>query len=195
MNERSSRSHSVFSLRVMGSNSLTGESCEGVLNLVDLAGSERLASSGAGDNKDRLKETININKSLSALSDVIGALGQGGQGNHVPYRNSYVKPPQAVMRSLRADTLLSLPLRQETHIPAADLALGPEQDAHGPQHFARGGPPRRVALLAPLCDQGQLDPDWNGQKAEHQVELSSILLSLFVPFPSCSFAFASLFFF
>lgn len=90
MNERSSRSHSVFSLRVMGANSLTGESCEGVLNLVDLAGSERLASSGAGDNKDRLKETININKSLSALADVIGALGQGGQGNHVPYRNSYV---------------------------------------------------------------------------------------------------------
>jgi kinesin family protein C1 len=55
---------------------------------VDLAGSERLASSGAGDNKDRLKETININKSLSALADVIGALGQGQQGGHVPYRNS-----------------------------------------------------------------------------------------------------------
>jgi kinesin family protein C1 len=55
---------------------------------VDLAGSERLASSGAGENKDRLKETININKSLSALADVIGALGQGQQGGHVPYRNS-----------------------------------------------------------------------------------------------------------
>jgi kinesin family protein C1 len=56
--------------------------------IVDLAGSERLASSGAGENKDRLKETININKSLSALADVIGALGQGQQGGHVPYRNS-----------------------------------------------------------------------------------------------------------
>jgi hypothetical protein len=56
--------------------------------VVDLAGSERLASSGAGENKDRLKETININKSLSALADVIGALGQGQQGGHVPYRNS-----------------------------------------------------------------------------------------------------------
>jgi kinesin family protein C1 len=55
---------------------------------VDLAGSERLASSGAGENKDRLKETININKSLSALADVIGALGQGQAGGHVPYRNS-----------------------------------------------------------------------------------------------------------
>ncbi|KAL7421256.1 kinesin-like nuclear fusion protein [Cryptotrichosporon argae] len=88
MNERSSRSHSVFSLKVRGVNPLTDERCEGTLNLVDLAGSERLEKSGAGENKDRLKETININKSLSALADVIGALGQGQQGGHVPYRNS-----------------------------------------------------------------------------------------------------------
>lgn len=88
MNERSSRSHSVFTLKVRGTNPLTDERCEAMLNLVDLAGSERLASSGAGENKDRLKETININKSLSALADVIGALGQGQQGGHVPYRNS-----------------------------------------------------------------------------------------------------------
>ncbi|ORX39129.1 P-loop containing nucleoside triphosphate hydrolase protein [Kockovaella imperatae] len=88
MNERSSRSHSVFTLKVRGVNPSTSEQCEAMLNLVDLAGSERLASSGAGENKDRLKETININKSLSALADVIGALGQGQQGGHVPYRNS-----------------------------------------------------------------------------------------------------------
>ncbi|KAK1922557.1 P-loop containing nucleoside triphosphate hydrolase protein [Papiliotrema laurentii] len=88
MNERSSRSHSVFTLKVKGFNPLTDEKCEAMLNLVDLAGSERLDSSGAGANKDRLKETININKSLSALADVIGALGQGQQGGHVPYRNS-----------------------------------------------------------------------------------------------------------
>ncbi|ODN74458.1 hypothetical protein L202_06845 [Cryptococcus amylolentus CBS 6039] len=88
MNERSSRSHSVFTLKVKGVNPLTDEKCEAMLNLVDLAGSERLEKSGAGENKDRLKETININKSLSALADVIGALGQGQQGGHVPYRNS-----------------------------------------------------------------------------------------------------------
>ncbi|KAK8843321.1 hypothetical protein IAR55_006976 [Kwoniella newhampshirensis] len=88
MNERSSRSHSVFTLKVKGINPLTDEKCEAMLNLVDLAGSERLEKSGAGENKDRLKETININKSLSALADVIGALGQGQQGGHVPYRNS-----------------------------------------------------------------------------------------------------------
>ncbi|WVQ93223.1 hypothetical protein IAU59_000288 [Kwoniella sp. CBS 9459] len=88
MNERSSRSHSVFTLKVKGENPLTNERCEASLNLVDLAGSERLEKSGAGENKDRLKETININKSLSALADVIGALGQGREGGHVPYRNS-----------------------------------------------------------------------------------------------------------
>ncbi|CUA78121.1 Kinesin-like protein KIFC1 [Rhizoctonia solani] len=91
MNERSSRSHSVFTLRVTGHNTHTGESCSGALNLVDLAGSERLSSSGAANHKDRLKETQAINKSLSALGDVIAALGNnggGGEKGHIPYRNS-----------------------------------------------------------------------------------------------------------
>ncbi|THG97221.1 hypothetical protein EW026_g4746 [Hermanssonia centrifuga] len=91
MNERSSRSHSVFTLRILGENAMTGESCEGSLNLVDLAGSERLEKSGAGNDKDRLKETQSINKSLSALGDVIAALGEKGEGKgdkHIPYRNS-----------------------------------------------------------------------------------------------------------
>lgn len=91
MNERSSRSHSVFTLRIFGTNS-SGETCEGTLNLVDLAGSERLNSSGAGSDKERLKETQNINKSLSALADVIAALGEKGEkaDKHIPYRNSKV---------------------------------------------------------------------------------------------------------
>ena len=87
-NERSSRSHSVFILKLVGENSITGEKSQGTLNLVDLAGSERLSQSGATG--DRLKETQNINRSLSCLGDVIGALGQGKDGGHVPYRNSKV---------------------------------------------------------------------------------------------------------
>jgi kinesin family protein C1 len=87
-NERSSRSHSVFILKLVGRNSTTGETSEGTLNLVDLAGSERLKQSGAEG--DRMKETQNINKSLSCLGDVIGALGQGKEGTHIPYRNSKV---------------------------------------------------------------------------------------------------------
>lgn len=106
-NERSSRSHSVFILKLEGYNSITGQKSKGTLNLVDLAGSERLSHSKVEG--VRLKETQNINKSLSCLGDVIGALGQqqagGGfnprdsvngatstgsssTGAHIPYRNS-----------------------------------------------------------------------------------------------------------
>ena len=100
MNERSSRSHSVFTLRISGVNvgidgcPGTGERCEGSLNLVDLAGSERLNVSFAnGADKERVRETQNINKSLSALGDVIAALGEKGEkggDKHIPYRNSKV---------------------------------------------------------------------------------------------------------
>lgn len=83
-NERSSRSHSVFTLHITGRNSATGEVLSGDLNLIDLAGSERLNSSGSVG--DRLKETQAINKSLTCLGDTIYALGS--KGGHVPYRNS-----------------------------------------------------------------------------------------------------------
>lgn len=83
-NERSSRSHSIFILKLVGENLATGERCEGTLNLVDLAGSERLKHSQAEG--ERMKETQNINKSLSCLGDVIEALGRGS--GHIPYRNS-----------------------------------------------------------------------------------------------------------
>ncbi|XP_062185121.1 kinesin-like protein KIN-14H isoform X2 [Phragmites australis] len=84
MNEQSSRSHFVFTLKISGSNENTCQQVQGVLNLIDLAGSERLAKSGSTG--DRLKETQAINKSLSALSDVIFAIAKGD--DHVPFRNS-----------------------------------------------------------------------------------------------------------
>ncbi|CUM49296.1 unnamed protein product [Debaryomyces fabryi] len=89
-NERSSRSHSIFILKMLGKNNETGEISEGTLNLIDLAGSERLNSSQAKG--ERLKETQAINKSLSCLGDVIYSLGQqqqsGQSQQHIPYRNS-----------------------------------------------------------------------------------------------------------
>jgi len=84
MNDVSSRSHSVFMLRVTGANEAAGVSLRGALNLVDLAGSERLSRSLATG--ARAKETCAINKSLSALGDVFGALQS--KAAHVPYRNS-----------------------------------------------------------------------------------------------------------
>lgn len=88
-NERSSRSHSIFILKLHGVNSETGNVSKGTLNLIDLAGSERLVNSQAKG--ERLKETQAINKSLSSLGDVIYSLGLQQRGQllqHIPYRNS-----------------------------------------------------------------------------------------------------------
>lgn len=104
-NERSSRSHSVFILKLTGENHITGERSEGTLNLVDLAGSERLSHSGATG--ERLKETQNINRSLSSLGDVIAALGQGKEGGHIPYRNSKVCTPRATINTYNANPYVS----------------------------------------------------------------------------------------
>ncbi|KAM0677943.1 hypothetical protein BDAP_001423 [Binucleata daphniae] len=81
-NERSSRSHSIFRVNLQISNEK--ETINSVLSFIDLAGSERLylsCSEGI-----RLKETQNINKSLSALSNVINAIAK--KEPHVPYRDS-----------------------------------------------------------------------------------------------------------
>ncbi|KNC49859.1 uncharacterized protein AMSG_06148 [Thecamonas trahens ATCC 50062] len=84
MNARSSRSHSVFTLKISGAHAENETAWSGKLNLVDLAGSERLAKSQSSG--ERLKETQAINKSLSALSNCIAAIGK--KASHIPYRNS-----------------------------------------------------------------------------------------------------------
>jgi kinesin family protein 3/17 len=58
----------------------------GKLNLVDLAGSERVRLSGATG--QRLEESKQINRSLSALGNVISALTDTKGRTHVPYRDS-----------------------------------------------------------------------------------------------------------
>ncbi|GFH13907.1 kinesin-like protein [Haematococcus lacustris] len=84
MNEHSSRSHLVLSVQVTATAVAGGSTMRGKLHLIDLAGSERIGRTGAQG--DRLKEAQNINKSLSALGDVIQALQQ--RHSHIPYRNS-----------------------------------------------------------------------------------------------------------
>lgn len=84
MNEHSSRSHSILSIQMKSLNIVTNAVSNGKLFLVDLAGSERLSKTGAEG--QRLKEAQNINKSLSALGDVIAA--RASKAKHVPYRNS-----------------------------------------------------------------------------------------------------------
>ncbi|XP_073110739.1 kinesin-like protein KIN-14C isoform X3 [Elaeis guineensis] len=128
LNERSSRSHrflfmisymkmncqmisqcclyvfcySIVTVHVRGVDLKTGATLRGSLHLVDLAGSERVDRSEVTG--DRLKEAQHINKSLSALGDVIFALSQ--KSPHVPYRNS--KLTQVLQSSLggHAKTLM-----------------------------------------------------------------------------------------
>lgn len=85
---------SVVTIHVRGLDLKTGGALHGNLHLVDLAGSERVDRSEVVG--DRLKEAQHINKSLSALGDVIFALAQ--KSSHVPYRNS--KLTQVLQSSL-----------------------------------------------------------------------------------------------
>ncbi|CAK9139640.1 unnamed protein product [Ilex paraguariensis] len=83
MNEESSRSHLILSIIIESTNLQTQAVARGKLSFVDLAGSERIKKSGSSGSQ--LKEAQSINKSLSALGDVISALSSGSQ--HIPYRN------------------------------------------------------------------------------------------------------------
>ena len=98
MNVESSRSHLICSLVVRLVNRRTENQVLGKLTLVDLAGSEVKSCSSAntiyicfqrvdksGAVGEALKEAQSINKSLSALGDVIAALTTGQP--HIPYRN------------------------------------------------------------------------------------------------------------
>ena len=87
MNDRSSRSHTVFRIIVESRDTTADPTAEdddmggdgavlvGHLNLVDLAGSERVSNTGAEGK--RLKEGASINKSLLSLGQVIAKLSEG----------------------------------------------------------------------------------------------------------------------
>ena len=85
MNEHSSRSHSVFLINVKQENLENQKKLSGKLYLVDLAGSEKIGKTGVEGMG--LEEAKNINKSLSALGNVIAALADGNK-SHIPYRDS-----------------------------------------------------------------------------------------------------------
>ena len=83
-NDRSSRSHCIFSFQLK----LTGKDgriIRSTLHIIDLAGSERISKSHNKDEKLR-KEAICINLSLHSLSTVLNSIAL--KANHIPYRDS-----------------------------------------------------------------------------------------------------------
>ncbi|KAI7872054.1 P-loop containing nucleoside triphosphate hydrolase protein [Spinellus fusiger] len=104
MNSASSRSHAIFSVilkqtiysggdRAKNStlpgpkDTIVAKKLVSKFHFVDLAGSERLKRTNAIG--DRAKEGISINAGLSALGNVISALGDASRrASHVPYRDS-----------------------------------------------------------------------------------------------------------
>ncbi|EGR34618.1 kinesin motor domain protein [Ichthyophthirius multifiliis] len=85
MNERSSRSHSLFYLQVYKKNIATDTTTISKLYFVDLAGSEKISKTNVSG--QQLEEAKNINKSLTCLGMVINALTSNGK-EHIPYRDS-----------------------------------------------------------------------------------------------------------
>ncbi|KAM7394940.1 hypothetical protein PAMA_006602 [Pampus argenteus] len=94
MNQRSSRSHTIFRMILESrerSDPASGENADGAiivshLNLVDLAGSERASQTGAEG--ARFKEGCNINRSLFTLGQVIKKLTDESQKGFTNYRDS-----------------------------------------------------------------------------------------------------------
>ena len=84
MNDESSRSHSVIMFTLTQNIASTGVRVTSKLSMVDLAGSEQVKKTEAAGQV--LQEAKMINKSLSALGNVINALTSGRP--HVPFRDS-----------------------------------------------------------------------------------------------------------
>lgn len=106
MNATSSRSHSIFTIKV-SQKADKGAGCFAKINLVDLAGSER--QKGTQATGKTLQEGANINKSLSALGNVINALVESantGKKVFIPYRNS--KLTRVLQESLGGNSLCTM---------------------------------------------------------------------------------------
>ena len=86
MNATSSRSHSIFLVQVLQKNTKNDTQKQGKLYCCDLAGSEKIEKTEAKGST--LEEAKMINKSLSALGNVINALTESKKGGFIPYRDS-----------------------------------------------------------------------------------------------------------
>ncbi|XP_045050655.2 kinesin-like protein KIF16B isoform X2 [Desmodus rotundus] len=108
MNDVSSRSHAIFTIKFTQAKFDSEMPCETVskIHLVDLAGSERADATGATG--VRLKEGGNINKSLVTLGNVISALADLSQDAANPFvkkKQVFVPYRDSVLTWLLKDSL------------------------------------------------------------------------------------------
>lgn len=103
VNVESSRSHTIFQIKLsqklLEDNTIKNSN----LFLVDLAGSEKIIKTGAVGHT--LEEAKKINSSLSALGNVIYSLAEG-KSSHIPYRDS--KLTRILQESLGGNSRTSL---------------------------------------------------------------------------------------
>ena len=171
-NERSSRSHCLVMLDVVcsgasaahanaargaggasgASGAGTAPTTKGRLVLVDLAGSERVSKTAASG--ARLKEAQHINKSLSALGDVMGALA--AKRDHVPFRNS--KLTHLLQPSLGRDNK-ALMIAQVNPDPACHQESGCTMQFASRVRHVELGPAKRNAIAAQVARQAAVGND------------------------------------
>ena len=117
LNDFSSRSHCIYTIILEKNNS------KSILQFVDLAGSERISKSAVIG--DTLKEALHINRSLSALQDVVSAIEH--KSLHVPYRNSLLTrllKPSLSTNSKIVVILNCSPTEDNTNESISTLSLG-----------------------------------------------------------------------
>uniref|UniRef100_A0A0E0LQN7 Kinesin-like protein n=1 Tax=Oryza punctata TaxID=4537 RepID=A0A0E0LQN7_ORYPU len=98
----------------------------GKIILVDLAGSEKVEKTGAEGRV--LDEAKTINKSLSALGNVVNALTTG-KPNHVPYRDS--KLTRILQDALHLSRTKLIKTTPKSTSPEVDSVKKPILDSHG----------------------------------------------------------------
>ncbi|XP_058491271.1 kinesin-like protein KIF27 [Solea solea] len=157
MNERSSRSHTIITLKVAqcchNDNSPLKSVRTSKLCLVDLAGSERAGKTG--NTGVRFQESVRINTGLLALSKVISALseqGRTGQSQHIPYRDAKITRLLRDALGGTAHTLMVVCVSPSHH--SADETLGALQFATKARHIRNS--PRATCTEVKSCSVARL---------------------------------------
>mmetsp|Transcript_20588 Transcript_20588/g.45089 ORF Transcript_20588/g.45089 Transcript_20588/m.45089 type:complete len:554 (-) Transcript_20588:44-1705(-) len=156
LNAHSSRSHALLSVKV-NLQYADGRRATSLIHLVDLAGSERVDKSEVSG--QQMKEAQAINKSLSALGDVISALQR--RNSHIPFRNS--KLTQVLQDSLCGTSKVLLVCNISPEPVSSSETLSSLNFAHRAAQVELGAA-RRVERITPA---DRMTSSGGGSSLEH----------------------------